>query len=70
MRLITEYGNVIWGPSYILDQQSIESVQRQFTKFLFEFNNVPYPDRLSTLGLPFLQYCRLRGDDSYLLNGL
>ena len=46
--------------SYILDQQSIESVQRQFIKFLFEFNDVPYPDRFSTLGLPSSQYCRLR----------
>ena len=62
VRPIIEYGNVIWGPSYILDQQSIESVQRRFTKFLFDFNDVSYPDRLSTLGLPSLQYRRLRGD--------
>jgi len=73
VRSIIEYGNVIWEPSYILYQQSIESVQRQFTKFLFDFNDVSYPDRLSTLGLPSLQYRRLRGDmihNSHLSNGL
>ena len=56
VRPIIEYGSVIWGPSYILDQQSIECVQRRFTKLLFEFNDVPYSKRLSTLGLLSLQY--------------
>ena len=58
VRPIIEYGNVIWGPSYILDQQSIEYVQRRFTKLLFEFNDrcIPYSERLSTLSLLSLQY--------------
>ena len=42
VRPIIEYGNAIWGPHYILDQQSIESVQRRFTKYLFNFNDLPY----------------------------
>ena len=62
VRPIIEYGNAIWGPHYILDQQSIESVQRRFTKYLFNFNDLPYSERLSILGLPSLQYHRLRGD--------
>ena len=62
VRPIIEYGNAIWGPHYILDQQSIESVQRRFTKYLFNFNDLPYSERLSILGLPSLQYRRLRDD--------
>ena len=62
VRPIIEYGKAIWGPHYILDQQSIESVQRRFTKYLFNFNDLPYSERLSILGLLSLQYRRLRGD--------
>ena len=62
VRSIIEYGMAIWGPHYTLNQQSIESVQRQFTKYLFDFNDLPYSGRLSMSGLPSLQYRHLQGD--------
>ena len=62
VRPIIEYGNAVWGPHYALDKQSIEGVQRRFTKYLFDFNDLPYSERLSVLGLPSLQYRHLRGD--------
>ena len=31
---IVEYGNVIWGPHFALDQQSIEKIQRRATKLI------------------------------------
>ena len=48
--------NTVWGLHYTLDKQSIESVQRQFTKYLFDFNDILYSDLecLSVLGLPSL----------------
>ena len=32
VRPIVEYNNVLWGPSYILDNQKIERIQRKATK--------------------------------------
>jgi len=62
VRPITEYRNAVWGPHYALDKQSIEGVQRRFTKYLFDFNDVPYSECLSELGFPSLQYRHLWGD--------
>ena len=35
-----EYGNLIWGPFYLLDQQKIESVQRKATKLIQEIRHL------------------------------
>ena len=32
IRPILEYGNLIWGPYYVANQQAIEGVQRRATK--------------------------------------
>ena len=34
VRPVIEYGNIIWGPQYILDQQEVEKVQRRATKLI------------------------------------
>ena len=37
-----EYGNVIWGPFYVGDAKSVETVQRRATKLIPELKNLPY----------------------------
>ena len=59
---VIEYGNIIWGPHYSLDQQNIEKIQRRATRALAVLKDTPYTERLRILGLPSLQYRRLRGD--------
>ena len=62
VRPIVEYGNVIWGPHFTLDQQSLEKIQRRATKLIPTLQHVPYTDRLVLLKLPSLQYRRWRVD--------
>ena len=62
VRPIIEYGNSIWGPSFILDQRKIEKVQRRATKLLPAISDKPYEERLSILQLPSLTHRRRRGD--------
>lgn len=62
IRPVIEYGNTIWGPHYALDQQNIEKIQRRATRALAGLQDISYTDRLRILGLPSLQYRRLRGD--------
>ena len=59
---IVEYGTMIWGPYYVLDQQLIERIQRRATKLIHGLHDQPYVDRLARLHLPSLQYRHLRGD--------
>ena len=56
VRPIIEYGNTIWGPFYILDQQSIETIQRRATRLLTGLYDTPYFERVGILRLPSLQY--------------
>ena len=44
VRPIIEYGNTIWRPYYILDQQSIEKIQRKATRLLNGLYDTPYSD--------------------------
>ena len=37
VRPILEYGNVIWGPHYVLDQRKLEGVQRRATKLVLYY---------------------------------
>ena len=55
IRPIIEYGNIIWGPHYILDQQSIEKFREEQPDYLLACMT-PYSDRLAILRLPTLQY--------------
>ena len=72
VRPILEYGNVIWGPHYVLDQRKLEGVQRCATKLVPSLRNESYIDRLTVLNLPSLLYRYRRGDLIFLfklLNG-
>ena len=51
VRPILEYGNVIWGPHYILDQRKLEGVQRRATKLVPSLRSESYIDRLTVLNL-------------------
>ena len=57
-----EYGNITWGPFNRADQKLVERVQRRATKLVAELRDLPYPERLRSLGLPSLYYRRRRGD--------
>ena len=62
VRPILEYGNVVWSPSKRKHIDLIESVQRNFTKCVIGMKDMEYKERLKALGLPSLEYRRLRGD--------
>ena len=57
-----EYGNVVWGPHFKLDQQAIERVQKRATKLIWNIKDLPYSERLKDLNLPSLSYRRRRDD--------
>ena len=57
-----EYGNVVWGPHFKLDQQAIERVQKRATKLIRNIKDLPYSERLKDLNLPSLSYRRRLGD--------
>jgi len=51
---------VVWSPYTMQDIETIERVQRQFTKNLPEFRKLTYKDRLRRLHLPSLELRRLQ----------
>ncbi len=57
-----EYGNLIWGPHYKLDQQAVERVQRRATKLEPELKARPYEESVRRFRLTSLYYHRRRGD--------
>lgn len=57
-----EYANCIWRPYKRGDIEKLERVQRRATKCIKEIAHLPYKERLISLGLPSLEYRRLRGD--------
>ena len=59
---VLQYGNVVWGPRFKLDQQALENVQRRATKLVPFLYNYPYNKILHTLDLPSLYYRSRRGD--------
>ena len=59
---VLEYGNIIWRPRCIQDQQKIEKVQRRATKLICDLLNHTYDDQLAYLNLPSLKYRRQRRD--------
>jgi len=53
---IIEYNNVIWGPSYILNNKKIEGIQCKVTRMIPSISQLPYHDGMKHLNLPSLQY--------------
>ena len=62
VRPCLEYGNIICGPNYKVDEDLIEKVQRKATKLVPTIRHLSYEDRLKYLGLPAIKYRRHRGD--------
>ena len=57
-----EYANVVWSPVLERDRDSLERVQKRFTKSITKYKDLVYSDRLKCLDLPTLEYRRIRGD--------
>ena len=62
VRPILEYGNAVWAPYKRKNIDLLEKVQRSFTKRILGLNGMSYTQRLETLGLPSLEFRRVRGD--------
>ena len=56
------YCSSVWSPYLLGDIQSLESVQRLFTRRLPGYDKMSYKERLCNLGLPTLELRRLRSD--------
>ena len=56
------YGSSVWSPFKLCDIKLIEGVQRRATRLSRYLRNEPYNIRLTTLGLPTLQFRRDRAD--------
>ena len=57
-----EYASSVWSPFKLRDIKLIEGVQRRATILSRDLRNEPYNIRLTTLGLPTLQFRRERAD--------
>ena len=57
-----EYASSVWSPRFKKDQISIEAVQRRATRMVQGLENLSYPQRLRKLGIPSLEYRRIRTD--------
>ena len=66
VRPIVEYNNILWGPTYTLDNQKLEKIVRKATRMIPSITLLSYHDRLQYLNLPLLQHHRRRGDLIYL----
>ncbi len=57
-----EYGTQAWSVVYKKECIAIENTQRRATKIVKEISEKTYSERLKELGLPSLQYRRMRAD--------
>ena len=57
-----EYDSTVWSVLYKKDQIAIEYVQWRATKLVHSVRNMSYRERLLELGIPSLQYRRVRTD--------
>jgi len=62
VRPILEYASPVWSPYLVGDIDTIESVQRRFTKSLPGFGLLPYPERLKSANIEPLELRRLHAD--------
>ena len=67
VRPILEYANSVWSNNLRKNIDSIERVQRFFTRCILEVRELSYEERLIYLKLPSLEFRRFRGDliDTY-----
>ena len=57
-----EYGSTVWSVANNKEAMIIENVQRRATRLIKEIQHLSYGNRLKHLGLPTLQYRRIRAD--------
>ena len=57
-----EYANAVWYPHLRKHIDAIEQVQKNYTKHIIELRDLSYHERLLNLGMPSLEYRRVRGD--------
>ena len=57
-----EYGSAIRSTHYKKESTKLENIQKRATKILPEMKNKSYTERVRSLGLPSLEYRRLRSD--------
>jgi len=62
VRPLVEYNSIIWSPVTKQDIETVEKVQRRFTKRLHGLRNVSYCDSLNQLKLHTLELRRLHLD--------
>ena len=55
-----DYGSQLWSPFLIKHITQLEKIQRSFTKHITGMNDMPYHERLKSLGLYSLQRRRER----------
>ena len=67
IRPMLEYATPVWSPSQIYLINTIESVQKQFTKRLPGLKNLTYEERLKLLGLQSLVHRRFNFRSSFVL---
>jgi hypothetical protein len=66
---ILDYVSPVWCPYLVRDIETIEKVQKRFTRLFPNTRKLGYRERLSALGLHSLQTRRLRQDLVSLQNG-
>ena len=57
-----EYATTVWSPMYKKDAVILENIQRRATRMVNCLKHLPYNERLKKLGIPSLEYRRLRAD--------
>ena len=57
-----EYGSCVWSTMYKMEKIKIENIQKRATKVLPELKHKSYTESLKSLGLPSLEYRRLKAD--------
>ena len=57
-----EYATQVWAPMYKKDSVTLENMQRRATRMVNSLKGLPYEERLKKIGLPSLEYRRLRAD--------
>jgi len=62
VRPILEYASRVWSPHFIKYINSIENVQRHFTKRISSITNLPYLERLAVMDLEPLELRRIKTD--------
>ena len=62
IRPILEYASNVWSPLFVKYINSIENVQRHFTKRIRFISDLPYLERLAVMDLEPLELLRIKSD--------